>query len=89
MTTIERLEKALAFAKELNLNDNQTKELFSLILEPAFKITWTPTQPTMVPFTVPSVPAQPWNTPQWPFDPNNPTIICSNNVGHASGGFSC
>jgi len=45
MTLINKLERALAFAKELNLNDLQTKQLFDLVLENAsVKINWVPNQ---------------------------------------------
>jgi hypothetical protein len=61
MTLILKIERALAFAKELGLNDNQTKELMALVLElPYFKLN-LPSQPITQPL--------PWiapNTPMWP-----------------------
>jgi hypothetical protein len=63
MTIIEKCERGLALAKELGLNDNQTKELMALILElPYFKFNLNP------PVTVPATPIVPWipNTPTWP-----------------------
>ena len=68
MTLILKIERALAFAKELNLNDNQTRELMALILEvPTIKwnIGTSPSWPNIQPM--------PWN-------PGDHTIItlCDN-----------
>lgn len=53
INNIQKIERALAFAKEVNLNDEQVKELMAMVLGLVnFKIT--------VPWT------QPVTTPNWP-----------------------
>lgn len=68
MTLILKIERALEFAKELGLSDNQTKELMAMILElPYFKLLEsTPITRPEPPFTIPLSPTY----PNW--DPNQP-----------------
>jgi hypothetical protein len=76
MTLIEKIERALALAKELGMNDYQTKELISLVIEvPFLKIT---TPPQTVPWTAPNT--IPWMPPaQWggQLPPNTTLINCA------------
>jgi|SRR5689334_6312063 len=70
MTLIEKIERALAFARELGMNDVQTKELMLMILEqPYFRITTPPNQ-TPLPGTIPWIPG----TPMW--GPNSGDYGC-------------
>jgi len=87
MTKLERLERALALAKELKFTDLQVEELVSLVLGlPITRINLSPAQP-IIPWTIPS-------TPTWP-PPNGdspftwPTIICQGitSVGTTSSGI--
>lgn len=69
MTLVLKIERALAFAKEVGLNDKQVKDLMAMILDlPNFQFEFLRTQPAAIPITQPS----PW-MPQYP----NDTIICT------------
>lgn len=74
MNLILKIERALAFAKELGMNDNQTKELMALILELSpFKINWQfPNTPNSPPISADPV-----------IYPNNrDTIVTWGDIGH-------
>lgn len=59
MNNILKIERALAFAKELNLTDEQVKELMAMVLGLVnFKFNTTPSTPI--------VPWQPQPFPSWP-----------------------
>lgn len=59
MNNIFKIERALVFAKEVNLNDEQVKELIAMVLGLFnFKLNIQPQQPPVVP----------WVTPGWPND---------------------
>lgn len=76
MTTIEKLERALALAKELQFNDTQAQELFALVLNiPITRISFTSPSIDLTPKT----PVVPWN-PYIPLPPND-TIIWNCNGG--------
>lgn len=67
MTLLQKLERALDLARDLSMNDQQVKELVTIIIGSAPIVPWVPTVP-WTPNTAPS-----W--PQWP----NDTIICNTN----------
>lgn len=70
MMLIAKIERALAFAKELGLNDQQTKELMAMILELSyFKLLESAPIVQPMPWTLPLSPTY----PQW--DPNQPFRI--------------
>lgn len=73
MNLIEKIERALVLAKELGLNDNQTKELMALILElPYFKLNLnTPA------INAPHVPIWPTTLPSYPSDTIITCCSCS------------
>lgn len=56
MNNIQKIERALAFAKEMNLTDDQVRELMAMVLG-LINLKLTPATPI-----VPWVP----NTPNWP-----------------------
>lgn len=63
-TNIQKIERALAFAKEVNLTDEQVKELMAMVLglvNLKFNV-------------IPSTPIMPY-TPSWPY--GDGTIICN------------
>lgn len=70
MTLLEKIERALALAKELSFTDQQTRELMSLVLDlPITKI-------IAHPLTFPNIQPLPWISPPYtppqtfPWDPN-------------------
>ena len=74
MTLLEKLERTLALARELGMNDKQVEELMSVVLGlPITRITYQ--QPQTLPFipwgvgTIPNT-----DTPPFP----GTTIICNN-----------
>lgn len=73
MTLIEKIERALSLAKELGMNDFQTKELMALVIEvPFFKIT---SPPQIIPWTAPNT--TPWGTGDMPRDTIITNCACS------------
>lgn len=63
MTVVEKLERALALAKELNFNDLQTRELMSVVLDlPITKIIQqgSPWSPNIIPWVFPNTPGPIW-----------------------------